>query len=228
MSCRRCTVCCDASRSSGTWSVRKCNSTELFRSAEALVRSSVCVSVVRTNPMVELSEAEALNGPNPPDALAEIECRVSTPVCACSAAAEVASIWKRIDAWMRPESITMRCIPICTIVASICCRFRASDRFTNPTSSCVPVGTSASASSPSAARMASAVGGVPRNVSLIGSGSSSGSGLSRGSGGSGTSILKLDGNWSASHRLAGSSLLPPSDAKPSSDCETARTRSRYC
>ena len=42
-----------------------------------------------------------------------------------SLAALRVSMWKRIDALMRPLSMTMRCMPIITIVASICWRWRA-------------------------------------------------------------------------------------------------------
>ena len=179
--------------------------------------------------MVELTDADALQNPNPPDALAASEVRVSKPLCSCSRAADWASIWKRIDAAILPESMTMRCMPICTIVASICWRLRASELRTKGISSWAPVpGIAASGSRLSAARTASIVGGAHAGISRIGSGTSSGSGTSRGSGGSGSSMRKLWGNCSASQRLAGSSLDPPVEAKPSSDCETPRTSSIYC
>ncbi len=54
-----------------------------------------------------------------------------------------------MPAEMRPASMTMRCIPICTIVASICCRLRASDWRTKGISSDrLPDGIGVSGSTP--------------------------------------------------------------------------------
>ena len=75
--------------------------------------------------MVFSTSALAPHGPTPklPAALIRFFTPNSLPL-SWLAALRV-SMWKRIDALILPLSITMRCMPSITIVASCCWRWRA-------------------------------------------------------------------------------------------------------
>ncbi|RQR46271.1 hypothetical protein DIE20_03755 [Burkholderia sp. Bp9131] len=86
------------------------------------------------------------------------------------AATLLASIWKFIAALSRPLSMTMRCKPICTIVASNCWRLRASTCWASGTRRSGSAAVTASPGpNPSAVRSAASAGGVApaRNASRV-------------------------------------------------------------
>ncbi|WP_242113171.1 hypothetical protein [Luteimonas aquatica] len=136
--------------------------------------------------MLFSTSALAPHGPTPklPEARTRF-CRLNWLPRSSLAALRV-SMWKRMAALMRPLSITMRCMPIDTMVASICCRCRARKRRASGTScSGLLASTDSSGPTPSVARISSALGidAPPRRrrrmlATSSGSGSSSGSGVS--------------------------------------------------
>ena len=75
--------------------------------------------------MVFSTSALAPQGPTPklPPAFTRFLKPNSLPLS--SLAALRVSMWNRIDALILPLSITMRCMPIITMVASCCWRWRA-------------------------------------------------------------------------------------------------------
>ena len=75
--------------------------------------------------MVFSTSALTLQGPTPKPPPALILFLIPDSLPLSSLAALRVSMWKRIDALILPLSITIRCMPIITIVASCCWRWRA-------------------------------------------------------------------------------------------------------